>query len=1014
MKKNLQKLFLIAALSLGWQVSQAADPTTSAPTPTAAAAKVISVFSNAYTNLPNVNFNPNWGQVTAVSNIAIGTDTLLKYTNLSYQGTEFAQTNVFAMTHLHVDVWTSDETSLQVTPISPGAEKLVALTPLNLNAWNSFEIPLSSFTGVDMTKVYQFKFVGSGGKTVILDNLYFVNKAAPDTQIPTAFTATKGAVTYNSVALVLNATDNSGAVAYDITYGTTTVSTSALSGVSKTYLVTGLESLTAYNFSVVAKDASGNATAPIVVPATTLVGFAVPTVAAPTPTQPAANVISFYSDAYTNVVGTNFAASWGQPTVLTTYMIGTNANMKYEGFTYQGIELASHVNAAAMTKLHIDVWTPNETNIRITPISPAKEFSIVLTPLNQNAWNSYDIPLSSFTGVVLSDIFQFKVDGGTGKIVYLDNLYLYNEAVVADTEKPAAFTATKGAVTTSSVELVLNATDNSGAVTYDITYGTTTLNTGSASGVSKTYTVTGLTSGTAYSFSVVAKDAAGNAATAIVVDATTASTDGPTVAAPTPSAAAAKVISVFSNAYTNLTGINFNPNWGQSTIVSNFALGTDTLLKYTNLNYQGTEFAQTNVFAMTHLHVDVWTMNETNLQVTPISPAAEKLITLTPLNLNAWNSFEIPLTSFTGVDMTKVYQFKFVGSGGKTVYLDNIYFVNNAAADTEIPTAFTATKGAVTYNSVALVLNATDNSGAVAYDITYGTTTVSTSALSGVSKTYIVTGLNSSTAYSFSVVAKDASGNVTTPVVVAATTLAGFAVPTVAAPAPTALAANVISIYSDAYTNVVGTNFAASWGQPTILTTYAIGTNNTMKYEGFTYQGIELASHVNASAMNKLHLDVWTPNETNIRITPISPAKEFSVVLTPLNLNAWNSYDIDLAAFTGVVMSDIFQFKIDGGTGKIVYLDNLYLYNSNPSALSDVTSQALNVYPNPFANTVTIAAQSNISQVTVRNLLGQIVKTQKIDGMQQTLDLSTIAAGNYLLTVKMTDGSMATRKIVKN
>jgi len=89
------------------------------------------------------------------------------------------------------------------------------------------------------------------------------------------------------------------------------------------------------------------------------------------------------------------------------------------------------------------------------------------------------------------------------------------------------------------------------------------------------------------------------------------------------------------------------------------------------------------------------------------------------------------------------------------------------------------------------------------------------------------------------------------------------------------------------------------------------------------------------------------------------------------------------------------------------------LYNSNPSALSDVTSQSLNVYPNPFANTVTIAAQSNISQVTVRNLLGQIVKTQKIDGMEQTLDLSTIAAGNYLLTVKMTDGSIATRKIVK-
>ncbi|MEA4839811.1 MAG: T9SS type A sorting domain-containing protein [Bacteroidales bacterium] len=488
----------------------------------------------------------------------------------------------------------------------------------------------------------------------------------------------------------------------------------------------------------------------------------------------------------------------------------------------------------------------------------------------------------------------------------------------------------------------------------------------------------------------------------------------PTASAPTPTADAAKVISVFSNAYTDLVGTNFNPNWGQSTAVSFVVLGTDSILKYSNLNYQGTEFTSTSVFAMTHLHIDVWTSDETSLQVTPVSPGAEKLVALAPLTLNAWNSFDIPLTSFTGVDLTKVYQFKFVGSGGKTVYLDNLYFVNKAAVDTEKPTAFTATKGTVTYNSVALVLNATDNSGVVAFDITYGTTTVSTSSLSGVSKTYTITGLESTTAYNFSVVAKDASGNTTSPIEVAATTLAGFAVPTVAAPTPTVAANKVISFYSDAYTNVSGTNFAASWGQPTILTTYMIGTNANMKYENFSYQGIELASHVDASAMTKLHLDVWTPNETNIRITPISPGKEFSVVLTPLNLNTWNSYDIDLTSFTGVVMSDLFQFKVDGGTGKIVYLDNLYLYNSNATAVADVTTQGLSVYPNPFADHVTVAAKSNISQVTVRNLLGQIVKNLKANSQEQTFDLSTVVAGNYLMTVKLTDGSMTTQKIIKN
>jgi hypothetical protein len=41
----------------------------------------------------------------------------------------------------------------------------------------------------------------------------------------------------------------------------------------------------------------------------------------------------------------------------------------------------------------------------------------------------------------------------------------------ADEEAPTAFTATKGNVLSTSVELLLNATDNSGSVQYKISYG---------------------------------------------------------------------------------------------------------------------------------------------------------------------------------------------------------------------------------------------------------------------------------------------------------------------------------------------------------------------------------------------------------------------------------------------------------------------------------------------------------------------------------------------------------------
>ncbi len=403
-----------------------------APTPPVrTASKVISIFSDAYAPIPGItDFNPSWGQTTVQSQVKLGTDNALKYKNLDYQGTSFGSDVVaIPMKYLHVDVYSADETSLQVFCIShTTGEKFVQLTPIVLDAWNSYDIPLTDFTsqGLSIGDLFQFKFVGSGGKTVYLDNLYFYTDAVDDTEAPTAFTVTKGVVTSESVEFLLNATDNSGAVSYEISYGAgpTVLTTAGVSAVTKSYVVSGLDPTTDYSFSVSASDVFGNAAAnnPVVVTATTLT----PIPASPIPTVDAAKVISIFSGAYTDLTETNFAPGWGQTTVVSETTLGGDAVKKYSNFNYIGIELKNHIDASAMTTLHVDLFTQDETVIRVTPISPGKEFSILLTPLTQNVWNSYDLPLSSFTGVVMSDLYQFKFDNGTGKTVYMDNLFLYD------------------------------------------------------------------------------------------------------------------------------------------------------------------------------------------------------------------------------------------------------------------------------------------------------------------------------------------------------------------------------------------------------------------------------------------------------------------------------------------------------------------------------------------------------------------------------------------------------------
>jgi hypothetical protein len=156
----------------------------------------------------------------------------------------------------------------------------------------------------------------------------------------------------------------------------------------------------------------------------------VPTTAAPTPAVPAANVLSVFSDAYTNVAGTDLNPSWGQTTVASQVLIAGNNTLKYSGLNYQGIVLGSAQNVSTKTYLHLDYYTSNSSSLKVYLISPGPvEKPYVLTVPSSGApsvggWKSVDIPLTAFSPVILSNIIQLKFDGNGN--IYLDNIYFRN------------------------------------------------------------------------------------------------------------------------------------------------------------------------------------------------------------------------------------------------------------------------------------------------------------------------------------------------------------------------------------------------------------------------------------------------------------------------------------------------------------------------------------------------------------------------------------------------------------
>lgn len=163
------------------------QPTTAAPQPPIRKAQeVVSLFSGRYTNVADTDFNPNWGQATAYNLFKLGTDEILQYAHLNYQGIQFArEINLSAMDFLHLDVWTADATNLDIFLISKGSGEKSVKKSLTADKWTSIDIPLSEFTsqGLSITDIHQFKFVGTpwAKGTVFIDNLYFYKKSASNT-----------------------------------------------------------------------------------------------------------------------------------------------------------------------------------------------------------------------------------------------------------------------------------------------------------------------------------------------------------------------------------------------------------------------------------------------------------------------------------------------------------------------------------------------------------------------------------------------------------------------------------------------------------------------------------------------------------------------------------------------------------------------------------------------------------------------------------------------------------------
>ncbi len=171
----------------------------------------------------------------------------------------------------------------------------------------------------------------------------------------------------------------------------------------------------------------------------TVNAIAPPATAAPVPTLPASDVISLFSDAYSNRPIDTWSATWDQADVTDLQVAGSNLK-GYTNLVFAGVEfIANRIDASSMTHFHLDAFLPTGTTLRVKLVDFGANgafgggddseqeltFNAGTTPaITPGAWSSLDIPLTDFTGLTNRANLSQLVLAGTSTL-FIDNVYLH-------------------------------------------------------------------------------------------------------------------------------------------------------------------------------------------------------------------------------------------------------------------------------------------------------------------------------------------------------------------------------------------------------------------------------------------------------------------------------------------------------------------------------------------------------------------------------------------------------------
>ena len=359
--------------------------------------------------------------------------------------------------------------------------------------------------------------------------------------------------------------------------------------------------------------------------------------------------------------------------------------------------------------------------------------------------------------------------------------------------------------------------------------------------------------------------------------------------------------------------------------------------------------------------------------------------------------------SVTGLTASTAYTFsvKSKDAAGNTSASSNSVNVTTLAPDldTTAPTAPTLSASGTTQTTTNLSWSgATDNTAVTGYDVYSGTTLLGSTT----STTYSVTGLTASTAYTFSVKAKDAAGNTSASSNIVNVTTLAVATVTYCTSQGNSVADEKIGKVVFATINNTSTGGTGYTNFTNLSTNVARGSSNTItitpswtstKYsEGYAvfidYNQDGDFADSGETVFTKAASTATTATGTiTIPATATLGATRMRVSMK------YNAIPTSCEAFSYGQVED-------------------YTVNITATAKIEEASRTISfsLYPNPVKGDVLTISNLEIdSNYRIFNMIGQELSKGKIEN--ETINVSNIATGTYIIEVSNANGSTSKRFI---